>query len=58
MGRREQGPPWSLRLHGSFWYVRFRHEGRRHEYTTGHADRPHAERAAVIIYAKSSAASG
>lgn len=52
MGREKEEAPWSLRQLGHVWYVRFRHAGRRHEYSTGQRDRPTAEVHAAIIFGK------
>src|SRR5262245_6541825 len=44
--------PWTIRQIGHVWYVRFRHAGRRHEYSTGQRERATAEMHAAIIYGK------
>ncbi len=53
MGRttEKQRCPWSLRKLKRVWYVRFRHNGKRHEYSTGHTDSVGAEIEAAVIYA-------
>ena len=51
MGGRTEAP-WSLRQLGAVWYVRFRHAGRRHEYSTGERERAGAEVHAALIFAK------
>lgn len=51
MGRRAEG--WSLELNSSgYWRVRFTHNGRRRQVSTGARDRSEAERVAKQIYAE------
>lgn len=50
MGRTAEG--WKLRWHHGIGYVRFRHQGRRREYSTGETDPGRAAERAAQIYAQ------